>query len=179
MENIWFNSWDNILNIICVTPLAYIAMVILLRVSGKRTLSKMNAFDFVITIALGSVLASVALYQNIPLADGITAFIAFIGFQFIFTWLSVRVKAIKTLITSQPSLIFYKGNFIYSTMKKERITSEEVYSAARQNGYSTLDGIDIIILETTGEIAIIEKITNHTETTFQDVAMKPSTNPPL
>ncbi|WP_296622180.1 hypothetical protein [Marivirga sp.] len=52
MENIWFNSWDNILSIICVTPLAYITMVIILRVSGKRTLSKMNAFDFVVAIAL-------------------------------------------------------------------------------------------------------------------------------
>ncbi|WKK74732.1 DUF421 domain-containing protein [Marivirga salinae] len=173
MENIWFNSWDNILSVIYVTPLAYFAMVISLRISGKRTLSKMNAFDFVVTIALGSILASVTLNQKIPLADGITAVIVFIGLQFLFTWLSVRVKAFKTLITSKPSLIFYNGDFHYSAMKKERITVEEVYSAARQKGYSTLDEIDIMILETTGDISIIKKIKKQKETTFRDVDMEP------
>lgn len=54
-------------------------------------------------------------------------------------------------------------------MKKERITIEEIHSAARQKGISTLDGIDMIILETTGDIAIIEKITNRKDTTIEDV----------
>lgn len=172
MENIWFDSWDSIIKIFCITPLAYISIVILLKVSGKRTLSKMNAFDFVVTIALGSVLASVGLYKNIPLADGVATFIVFIGFQFLFSWLSVRIKAFKTLITSRPSLIFYKGNFDYPSMKKERITVEEIYCVARQNGYSSLDRIDIIILETTGDMSIIEKTTNQKEIIFENVQMK-------
>lgn len=173
MENIWFDNWDNIIRILSVTPLAYVAMVFFLRISGKRTLSKMNAFDFVVTIALGSVLASVTLNKKIPLADGLTTFIVLIGFQFIFTWLSVRTKFFKTLITSKPSLLFYKGNFDFQAMKKERITVEEIYSTARQNGFSTLEGIDIIILETTGDIAIIEKMINHKKTTFKNVEMEP------
>ncbi|HET8859340.1 DUF421 domain-containing protein [Marivirga sp.] len=172
MENFWFDNWDNIFRIICVTPLAYISMVILLRVSGKRTLSKMNAFDLVVTIALGSVLASVALNKKIPFAEGVTAFIVFIGFQFLFTWLSVRINKFKTLITSTPSLIFYKGDFLHSAMKKERITVEEVYSTARQNGYSNLDEIDFMILETTGDIAIIKKNANKQNNTLKNVKMK-------
>jgi uncharacterized membrane protein YcaP (DUF421 family) len=173
MENIWFDSWESILRVICISPLAYFAMVLLLRISGKRTLSKMNAFDFVVTVALGSILATVALNQNISLANGVTAILLFIGFQFLLTWLSVRVKSVKTLITSKPSLIFYKGNFLYQDMKKERITVEEIYSTTRQKGFSTLDGIDMIIFETTGEIAIIEKITNGKKTTFEDVEIAP------
>ncbi|MEB2782612.1 DUF421 domain-containing protein [Algoriphagus sp. C2-6-M1] len=169
MKNIWFDNWESILRIILVTPLAYFTMVLILRVSGKRTLSKMNAFDFVVTIALGSTLASVALTQNIPYTNGITAILVFIGLQFLFTWLSVRVKAVKTLITSRPSLIFYKGEFLKQAMKKERITVEEIYSTARQKGISTLDGIDMIIFETTGDISMIEKITDHAETTYKDV----------
>ena len=173
MENIWFESWDNILRIICVIPLAYVSMIILLRASGKRTLSKMNAFDFIVTIALGSILANVAVNQNIPIADGVIAFLIFIGFQYLFTWLSVRIKFFKTLITSKPSLIFYKGNFLYQAMKKERITVEEIYSATRQKGFSSLDGIDMIIFETTGDIAIIKKVTYSENTTFEDVELGP------
>jgi uncharacterized membrane protein YcaP (DUF421 family) len=173
MENIWFDSWESIIRTICLTTLGYSAMVLLLRVSGKRTLSKMNAFDFIITIALGSSLASIALNKNIPLANGVTAIILFIGFQFLLTWLSVRIKTIKTLITSSPSLIFYKGNFLYQAMKRERITVEEIYSAGRQRGISTLDEIDMIILETTGEITIIERITNHEKATFENIEIEP------
>ncbi|WP_373497655.1 DUF421 domain-containing protein [Aquiflexum sp.] len=172
MEKIWFDSWDSLLRVICIAPLAYIAMVFLLRVSGKRTLAKMNAFDFVVTVALGSILASVALNKNIPLANGVAAIIVFIGFQFILTWLAVRVKSVKTVITSRPSLIFYKGNFLQGAMKKERITEEEIYSAARKDGLSTLEEIEMIILETTGDITIIEKISDHKETTFKDVRIE-------
>lgn len=173
MENIWFDNWESTIRTICLTTLGYIALVLLLRVTGKRTLSKMNAFDFIITIALGSSLASIALNKSIPLADGVTAIILFIGFQFLLTWLSVRIKAVKTLVTSSPSLIFYKGNFLYQAMKKERITVEEIYNAARQKGISTLDEVDMIILETTGEISIIEKITSLKKTTFEDVEIEP------
>lgn len=169
MENIWFDNWDSLLRVLFISPLAYIAMVFLLRVSGKRTLAKMNAFDFVDTVALGSILASVALNQNIPLANGVAAIVIFIGFQFLLTWLAVRIKSVKTLITSSPSLIFYKGNFLEQAMKKERITEEEIYSAARIEGISALDEIDMIILETTGDITIIEKISNVKKPTFQDV----------
>lgn len=169
MENIWFDGWESILRIICITPVVFVATVLILRVSGKRTLSKMNAFDFVVTIALGSVIASIALNQNIPLANGVTVIILFIGLQFVLTWLSVRVKKVKNLITSGPSLIFYKGNFLNQAMKKERITVEEIYSAARQKGISNIDGIEMIILETTGDISIIEKITDFKKTSFEDV----------
>jgi uncharacterized membrane protein YcaP (DUF421 family) len=75
-------------------------MVFLLRVSGKRTLTKMNAFDFVVTLALGSILASVAFNQNIPLINGATAIFLFIGFHFPLRWLALTKKTVKTLITS-------------------------------------------------------------------------------
>lgn len=132
----------------------------------------MNGFDFVVTVALGSILATVALNKDIPLANGVAAIVIFIGFQFILTWLAVRVKSVKTLITSKPSLIFYKGTFMEIDMKKERITEEEIYSAARKEGISSLDDIDMIILETTGDITIIKKVIIGKKTSFQDVKME-------
>ncbi|MCL6260931.1 DUF421 domain-containing protein [Aquiflexum sp. TKW24L] len=173
MENIWFDSWGSILKIIFMTPLAYITMVVLLRISGKRTLSKMNAFDFIVTIALGSTLSSVALNESIPLVNGITAILLFIGLQFLLTWLSVRVKVIKTIITAKPTLIFYKGNFLQEAMQHERITVEEIYSAARQKGFSTLDNIDLIVFETTGDFAIVEKLIEGKKSSFEDVNVDP------
>ena len=172
MKNIYFESWESLIGIIIVTFFSYVALMLFLRASGKRTLSKMNAFDFVVTIALGSILGTVALDAGIPLADGVTALLALIAFQYLFTWLSVRLNWVQTLITSSPTLIFYKGKFLHSVMKKERVTEEEIYSTARQSGHATLEDIDMIILETTGDVSIIEKVVNNNDNIFDGVKLK-------
>ena len=158
MENIFFENWDSLIRTIVITVLAYFGMVLLLRVSGKRTLTKMNAFDFVITVALGSTLAAVCLNKNIALVDGMTCFFLLIFLQFILTWLSVRSKKIKNLITSSPSMLVYKGKTLEDVMRKERITVEEIKMAARNQGIEDISKVGIMVLETTGEISIVETI---------------------
>ena len=172
MENVFFDNWESMIRTACLTILGYISMVIFLRISGKRTLSKMNAFDFVITIALGSCLATLSLNKNVSLADGILAFFLLIFLQFVLTWLSVRISAVKHMITSRPALIFYKGEFLYEVMKKERISMEEIYNAGRLKGLSSLDDIEIIVLETTGDISIIEKKIQKTLDTTENIDFK-------
>ena len=84
-------------------------MVLLLRVSGKRTLTKMNAFDLVVTVALGSMLATVLLTKSVALAEGLTAFVLLIFLQFVLTWLSVRSRAVSRLVKSELTLLVYQG----------------------------------------------------------------------
>ena len=69
MSKLFFDSWESIIRTSVITILAYILMIFFLRISGKRTLSKMNAFDLIVTIALGSTLATVSLSKNVALAD--------------------------------------------------------------------------------------------------------------
>jgi uncharacterized membrane protein YcaP (DUF421 family) len=92
----FFNDAFNLLRVVIVGTLAYLSLV--LSVSGKRTLSKMNAFDLVVTVAIGSTLAMVLLSKDVTLADGVVAFTLLIGLQYVITWLSVRVC--MTLITA-------------------------------------------------------------------------------
>ena len=70
----FFHNWEEIVRILVVGPLAYAALILMLRVSGKRTLSKMNAFDLVVSVALGSLLATILLSKDVSLAEGIAAF---------------------------------------------------------------------------------------------------------
>ena len=158
MEPIFFESWASLGRTFIITILAYFGMIILLRTSGKRTLSKMNAFDFVITIGLGSSLATVALNKNVPLADGILVFLLLIYLQFSITWLSVRKKSVKNVVTNQPTLLLYKGEFVEDILKRERITLEEIYLVARRKGFQDLKKIDAIVLETTGDITVLPKL---------------------
>ncbi|WP_247237458.1 DUF421 domain-containing protein [Telluribacter sp. SYSU D00476] len=169
MQKLFFDSWDSIIRSLIITILAYFILVFMLRVSGKRTLSKMNAFDFIITIALGSSLATVALSKDVALADGALVFLLLVLLQFVITWLSVRIPFVKNLITDQPKLLLYRGELLDATMKKERITVEEVYVAARKQGITDLGAIDAIVLETTGDLTVIPKVPEQHAETLQDV----------
>lgn len=157
MENLFFDDWTSLLRAFILTVLAYFTLIIFIRFSGKRTLSKMNAFDFLVTIALGSCLASVSLNKNIALAEGALVYLTLIILQFLITWLSVRVSWVKKVITGQPALLLYKGELLESTLKRERITHEEIYMSARENGITDLNEIEVIVLETTGDITVISK----------------------
>jgi uncharacterized membrane protein YcaP (DUF421 family) len=154
---IFFDSWNSLLRTLIIGILAYFTMVFLLRISGKRTLSKMNAFDFIVTVALGSTLAAVIITRDVALADGALAFAILIFMQYIITWLSYRSKTITSLIKSDPVLLFYRGNFIENKMKKERVTKEEIFAALREQGISGTEQAEAVIIETDGSLSVIKK----------------------
>jgi len=150
MENIFFSGWEKTFRRIILTVLGYLSIEII-RISGKRTLSKTNVFDFVVTVALGSCLASISLNKGVSLLDESLSFSLFIFLQFLLTYLSVKVKGFRTLITSKPKIVFYEGLFLEKEMKNERISKEDILNAGRLQGYSNLDNIYIIVLEATGD----------------------------
>ena len=169
MKNVFFDSWESTVRIVIITVLAYAVLIVMLRVSGKRTLSKMNAFDFVVTVALGSTLATVILSKSVALLDGALAFFMLIFLQFCITWLSVRYKRVKQLITNDPTLLLYKGEVLHGVLKKERITLEEIYVAAREKGLTDLKDIHAIVLETTGTLSVLSEKSGGNSETLSDV----------
>lgn len=102
-ENILFQNWPGIVRTIIVGSLAYATLVLFLRISGKRTLAKLNAFDLVVTVALGSTLSAIILQENTALAEGTTALALLILLQFSVTFLSVRSTRFAKAIRSEPS----------------------------------------------------------------------------
>lgn len=138
-----------------VGVLAYIALVLFLRISGKRTLSKWNAFDFVVTVALGSTLATILLSKDVPLIEGLVAFALLIFLQFSVTFLSVRSPRVRTLVKAQPALLFYRGEYLRDALKNERIPEEEIRAAVRNRGFGTMGQVDAVVLETDGSFAVI------------------------
>ena len=117
----------------------------------------MNAFDFIVTIALGSCLATVALNKKVVLIEGILVFFLLIFMQYFITWLSVRVKSVKNIITNKPTMLLYKGELFDKELEKQRITIEELHTAAWRKGYTDLNKIDVIVLETTIELIFSPK----------------------
>lgn len=108
-----FSSATTLIRTLVVGVLAYISLVLLLRLSGRRTLSKLNAFDLVVTVALGSTFATILLNRNVSLAEGVLAFALLIGLQYVVTWSSVRVAWVRRTVTGEPALLFFRGHFFW------------------------------------------------------------------
>ena len=148
-------EWENILRIIIVSIATYSSLIILLRGFGKRTLSKMNAFDMVVTIALGSILATSILDKSIPVAEGVTALFVLILLQYIISWISTRNKFISRLVKASPSLLVFKGELLPDIMKRERITKDEIFAMAREKKIGSLSDILCMVLESDGSITVL------------------------
>lgn len=154
-DTLFFAGWPGIGRTALAGVLAYAAMVFLLRVAGKRTLSKMNAFDLVVTVALGSILATILLSKDVALAEGATAIAVLIGLQFVVAWLSVRFKAVSRLVKSEPALLLHRGEFLHQALRRERVTENEVRAAVRSQGIAALEAVEAVILETDGSFNVV------------------------
>ena len=150
-----FTSWESLGRTAASGALAYVVLVALLRVSGKRTLSKMNAFDFVVTVAFGSLLASVTLSDSVSVADGALALALLVFAQYAVTWLSVRSEGFQRLIKASPTLVFYRGSFLDAEMRRQRVTREEVLSAIRESGALSPSDVGAVIIETQGTLTVM------------------------
>jgi len=150
-----FDSWTGLGRVLIVGTLAYAALVLLLRISGKRTLTKLNAFDLIVTVALGSTLATVLLSSSVALAEGVAALALLILLQYFIAWLSVRSPTFQSLIKSEPRLLMHRGRYLYGAMKAERITREEILAALRASGAADVSRIAAVVLETDGTLSVI------------------------
>lgn len=147
---------QSFIRITTVGTLAYIGLIFMLRISRKRTLSQLNMFDFVITVAFGSVLSTILLNSNTSLLEGLLGFALLVLFQFIITFFSVRSKWFSQLIKAEPKILYQEGQFFRNAMKTERVTEDEMLQSVRKQGIGTLDEVKAIVLETDGTLSIIK-----------------------
>jgi len=150
-----FDGWFGIVRILIIAPAAYAALVLVLRVSGKRTLSKLNAFDLVVTVAIGSTLASIITNRSLALVEGLIALLALVVMQLVVTAASVRFKRIDRLVKAEPTLLLRDGELLRGAMRRQRVTEGEMLAAARSAGVLRLDQLQAVFLETDGSLTAL------------------------
>lgn len=168
----FFDAWSDLFRVIVVAPVAYCALVAFLRVSGNRTLAKLNAFDLVVTIALGSTLSAVILDEDVALAEGIAALGLLVVLQAVITAASTRWGSVQRLIRNEPQLVVHEGRVLEDAMKGARLTESEISQALRAQGLARLDDAAAVILETDGTISAIGKdqtSEEETESALRDI----------
>lgn len=151
-----WKSWSSISAVLVVATVAYLGLLVILRVSGKRTLAKLNAFDWIVTVALGSTLATTVLAPNVSAAEGVTALASLVVLQLLVTLASVKVNALRRAVKSSPRRLVTSGTMHREVMHGERITADEIIQAVRSSGLASLEGVDVV-LETNGELSVVQR----------------------
>ena len=165
----FWNGWEPLLRTVVVGTLTYISIIVILRISGKRTLATMNAFDFLITVALGSAYGRILTAKQVSLAEAVTTFMLLALLQFVVSKLENKYQWFYQMVTSQPTLLYYKGEFLEKAMRKQRVRKDSLLGAVRKKRFSSLEDVEAIVLETDGSLSIIQKQEQSDQSTYRRI----------
>jgi uncharacterized membrane protein YcaP (DUF421 family) len=152
----WFQGWSDIGRVVLVGTAAYVALVLVLRVSGKRTLAKLNAFDLVVTVALGSTLATILLNSSVSWSEGVVALGLLALLQLVVAYTTVHLPASRKVVTAEPTLLVRNGMLMREAMREQRVPDAEVRQALRSSGLGSLGDVAAVVLETDGTLSVIQ-----------------------
>ena len=154
---VFFQSGPGLLRTIVAAVFAYASMIVVLRVAGKHALSKLHVFDYVVTVALGSTLASILLSEDVALAEGLVAVVMLVGMQWVVAKTAVSFEPWRKFVRSDPVILLDHGRLDAETMLSERVTEVEVDIAIRMRGFGDRAMIAYVVLEADGSMSVISK----------------------
>lgn len=152
---IW-DGWEPLVRTAIAGPLGFLGVVAMLRISGKRALSKLNMFDFVITVAMGTILGAY-FTGTVALIHGVFAFGVLLAVQYATTLTASRSEAAASLLMAEPTLLFHQGHFVRRAMQRERVTESSLRGQVRDSSIGSLDLVAAMVLETDGTVSVIPK----------------------
>ncbi|MDB1087688.1 DUF421 domain-containing protein [Streptomyces sp. ACA25] len=171
----FFDSWYDLARVAVIGLLAYATLVLAVRLAGKRTLAKMNAFDLVVTVALGSTLATILLTGTVAFLEGVLALALLVTLQAVTAWAAVRSRRIRQLIKSEPTLLLRDGRMLTEPMREQRVHPAEIRQAIRAQGTGALEDVAAVVLETDGSFSVISRAQAGSGSSLSDVAYGSST----
>jgi len=160
MDMLFFDNIDKLGRIVLTAVTVYVLIVIITKVSGKRSTSQLNNFDWIVTVMIGSLGASTVLLKDIPLIEGISSILVLYVMQFLVTKYASISPQFSSFILSEPRIVFYQGQFLPDAMRAERLTRQELECAMRSEGVNSFDDVEAIVFESDAQLTIIPKPTS-------------------
>ena len=153
----WFESWTAVARIGLFSIVTYVALTALIRLFGKRTISKMNPGDFVITVAIGSVAGSMIVFTEVPVVNGLAALAGLLGMQFVAERLTSKWPRLRRAVDGSPTLLVHRGELLRENMAWENVDEEDIFVALRKKGFARLADVEAVVLEIGGGFSVIPR----------------------
>lgn len=151
----WFTSdWPGLLAIVITATGIYLAVIIFTRLAGKRSFSKMSSFDFAMTVAVGSVIATTVLSSSVSLWDGLVGMGSIYLLQLLIAILR-RFEWIKKMVDNSPLMLMDGKEILHENLKKARVSEDDLRSKLRESNVLQLEQVRAVVFETTGDISVL------------------------
>lgn len=154
-QPLFFDGFGDLVRVLVLAPLVYCAVIVFIRLAGKRSTAQMNNFDWIVTVALGSLMASPILMKDVTLLETVLAIACLLGLQWALTKAVFHSDALARLVKPEPTLLVNNGAFLEEALRRERVTREEVISAIREKGLASVAEARWVILETDATMSVI------------------------
>ena len=148
---------SNFFNICFRTILVLIILFFITKMMGKKQISELNFFDYVVGITIGSIAADISLDIEKDMIAGIAALFIYGFISYIISFVSIKSILARRFFIGVPTVLVEKGKIIESGLKKSKIDVNDLLMEARENGYFNLDEIDYALMEVNGNISFLPK----------------------
>ena len=154
----WFAiEWPQIVGISLSALGLYGGLIVFTRLMGLRSFSKLSSYDFAMTVAIGSILASTILSDSPSLAQGIVAVAVLFLIQGTISVIRRKSKLLKSLIDNQAIILMAHGEYFCDNLKEANLTKSDVQEVLRRNGLKAKSEVFAVIMETTGDMSVIKQ----------------------
>ena len=149
------------------TVILYFAILISMRIMGKRQLGEMEISEFIVAALIADLAATPLQDIGIPLLNGLVPIIIMFCFEIIIAGLNMRSVKLRKLTYGRPEIIIRNGRIIREAMQKNRFTLDELMQELRAQGLTDTAQVEYAVLETNGQLSIILKSGNQPATASQ------------
>jgi uncharacterized membrane protein YcaP (DUF421 family) len=168
-QQFFFQDWTSLVRTAVGTTVTYVALIILLRVAGQRTLAKWYAFDLIVTVALGSTFANGVLSKEVSIAQSVLGFVILVALQYGITWIIVRKGKFRIFVNPPPALLVRNGEFQQDIMQHHRVDEADVRAAVRGKDFAGVEQVAAVVLEPDGSFSVIQDLGSSSRSAMVDV----------
>ena len=147
--------------IIFSSVIVYLFIVILIRLFGKQELAQLTIFDLVFIMLIGNAVQNAMVGSDTTLTGGLVAAATLFSINFLVKYLTYRFPGIGKIIQGEAVMLIYKGKLIKENMAKAKISLEELEEAIREHGVSSIEEVDLAVLELDGSISVLSNEFSH------------------
>ncbi|GAB3181726.1 hypothetical protein GCM10027060_13220 [Nesterenkonia halophila] len=162
----FWQGWYPITHTAVILIAGYLTLVLILRVSGPRTMTSMTPIDIVVAVTMGSAFGRSITASEVPLSQVVFALVLLVLMQWLFAWVRRRSSRARRLLDAPPVLLYYRGQFQRGAMRSHQVVDDDIYTAARRSGRGDLADVAAVILQQDGSLGVVATGAAGDETTF-------------
>lgn len=162
---------ESYLDILIKSVTAYFTLVVTARIMGRKQISQLTYFDYVVGISIGSIAAAVSIEKNIDTAEGVFCIIIWGVITILISQITLKNIKLRLWIDSEPLVIIDKGQVIYKNMKKAKYNMGDLLMQLRVKDIFYITDVEIAILEPDGKLSVLKK-SEKKSVTAEDMGIK-------